>query len=699
MSTKQDIYAAGSKNRPPMLNKDNYVPWSSHLLHYAKIKPNEQLIYKSIMNDPYVRRMIPEPGNPNREVLVVETFHEQTDDELTEKEVKQIEADDQAILIILIARDKGNGNGNNGNQIRCYNYRGLGHLARNCIQASTSGTQIDKAPVYDSDGSAKYVNGMNSRVNNLYDNVSKTANQKKDKPKITKPKKVGSKERLASPKPRKPRTYLRWSPTGRRFDLKGKIIESSESESQSNYSKGTVRFGNDHVAAILGYDDLQWGNILITKVYFVEGLGVYNRRTKKIIETMNVTFDELSTMAFEQHNLLFKAMYDDYIGGQPSTATRTASATQAPQVLQTLAAYTTAYTAPTTYIVHATCLCARYQAKPTEKHLEEVKRIFHYLYETVNMGCWHTKDSRFELIVFSDADYARCKDTFKSTSSGTQFLGLDNTAKTKRPQPWSNTKNDRVLFASKSSCIKNKEVKVEEHHKNLLLSKNKKHMSYECNNVKLAIRNDKSEVICAMCKQCLITSNHDVCVLKYVNGMNSRVNNLYDNVSKTTNQKKDKPKITKPKKVGSKERLASPKPRKPRTYLRWSPTGRMFDLKGKIIESSESESQSNCSKGTVHFGNDHVAAILGYGDLQWGNILITKVYFVKGLGYNPFLVGQFCDLDLEVAFRRNTCFVRNLKGVYQLKGNRITNLYTINLCKMSSASPICLMDRATSTKS
>nr|GFA94074.1 retrovirus-related Pol polyprotein from transposon TNT 1-94 [Tanacetum cinerariifolium] len=74
-------------------------------------------------------------------------------------------------------------------------------------------------------------------------------------------------------------------------------------------------------------------------------------------------------------------------------------------------------------IVHATCLCARYQAKPTEKHLKEVKRIFCYLRETINTGLWYSKDSGFELTGFSDADYAGCKDTFKSTSSGAHFLG------------------------------------------------------------------------------------------------------------------------------------------------------------------------------------------------------------------------------------------------------------------------------------
>ncbi|GJZ36887.1 integrase, catalytic region, zinc finger, CCHC-type containing protein [Tanacetum coccineum] len=330
------------------------------------------------------------------------------------------------------------------------------------------------------------------------------------------------------------------------------------------------------------------------------------------------------------------------------------------------------------------------------------------------------------------------KKDVNSDSNGLSSTGVDNTAKTRRPQPRSNTKNDKVPSASNSICSKNKEVKVEEHPRNLLLSKNNKHMSSECNHVKLAIRNDKSEVVCAMCKQCLIIANHDVCVLNYVNDMNSRGKKQKANVSKTENQKKQKPKVIKPKKVGSNKRLASPKPSKPRSCLRWLPTGRLFDLKGKIIASSESESQSNYSNGdnactsnppkptikrfpnsisfldrnlkllinfvwkflgTVRFGDDHVAAILGFGDLQWGNILITKVYFIEGLGHSLFLVGQFCDSNLEVAFRRNTCFVRNLEGVDLLKGNRTINLYTINLHEMASASLICLMACATSTMS
>ncbi|GJR86184.1 hypothetical protein Tco_0210195 [Tanacetum coccineum] len=102
MSTQQDIYAAGFETRPPMLNKENCVPWSSRIICYAKSRPNRKLIYNSIMNGPYVRQMIPELGDPDCEVPVNETFHEQTDEELTKKELKQVDANDQAIQTILL---------------------------------------------------------------------------------------------------------------------------------------------------------------------------------------------------------------------------------------------------------------------------------------------------------------------------------------------------------------------------------------------------------------------------------------------------------------------------------------------------------------------------------------------------------------------------------------------------------------------
>ncbi|GJX25376.1 retrovirus-related pol polyprotein from transposon TNT 1-94 [Tanacetum coccineum] len=76
-------------------------------------------------------------------------------------------------------------------------------------------------------------------------------------------------------------------------------------------------------------------------------------------------------------------------------------------------------------IVHVTCYCARYQARPTEKHLREVKRIFRYLKNTINMGLWYPKDISFELTAFSYSNHTGCLDSRKSTFGGIQFLGGD----------------------------------------------------------------------------------------------------------------------------------------------------------------------------------------------------------------------------------------------------------------------------------
>ncbi|GJU01246.1 retrovirus-related pol polyprotein from transposon TNT 1-94 [Tanacetum coccineum] len=199
---------------------------------------------------------------------------------------------------------------------------------------------------------------------------------------------------------------------------------------------------------------------------------VYNRRTKKIMETMNVTFDELSAMAFEQSSS--KPGLQSMTSGQissgldltyaPSTIT-TQKPTEACDPIGTPMEIkdkldldqngspvdATKYrsmigalmylTSSRPDIVHATCLCARYQAKPTEKHLKEVKRIFRYLRGTVNTGLWYSKDSGIELTGFSDADYAGCKDTFKSTSGGAQFLG-------EKLVSWSSKKQDCTALST-----------------------------------------------------------------------------------------------------------------------------------------------------------------------------------------------------------------------------------------------------------
>ncbi|GJU59444.1 retrovirus-related pol polyprotein from transposon TNT 1-94 [Tanacetum coccineum] len=102
---------------------------------------------------------------------------------------------------------------------------------------------------------------------------------------------------------------------------------------------------------------------------------------------------------------------------------------------------------------------------------------------------------------------------------------------------------------------------------------------------------------------------------------------------------------------------------------------------------------------TVRFRNDHVAAIMGYGDYEVGNAKISRVYYVEGLGNNLFLVGQFCNFDLEEAFHKHTCFVRDLEGVDLLKGSRGSNLYTLLLEAMMQSSLICFLSKASDTKS
>ncbi|GKF64679.1 hypothetical protein Tco_0188127 [Tanacetum coccineum] len=132
----------------------------------------------------------------------------------------------------------------------------------------------------------------------------------------------------------------------------------------------------------------------------------------------------------------------------------------------------------------------------------------------------------------------------------------------------------------------------------------------------------------------------------------------------------------------------SRKPRKSKTHVPVS--------KSKIVQIVLWYLDSGCSKhmtgdhsqltnfvnkflGTVKFKNDHVAKILGYGDYQIGNVTISRVYYMEGIGHNVFSVGQLCDSNLEVAFCQHTCFVRNLEGVDLLTGSRGNNLYTLSL--------------------
>nr|GEZ43263.1 retrovirus-related Pol polyprotein from transposon TNT 1-94 [Tanacetum cinerariifolium] len=168
-----------------------------------------------------------------------------------------------------------------------------------------------------------------------------------------------------------------------------------------------------------------------------------------------------------------------------------------------------------------------------------------------------------------------------------------------------------------NSQVKLKKTQVEVHPRIPSVSNKMKSVT-TCKD-SLNSRTLNANAICATCNKCLVDSNHFAYVTKMLNDMNARTKK--PNVVPISNRK---------------------------------------------------------PKGTVHFGNDQFAPILGYGDLVQGNVTINRVYYVEGLNHNHFLVGQFCDADLEVAFRKSTCFVRDLQG-NDLPTGRLNLLY-MDLC-------------------
>ncbi|GJR27816.1 retrovirus-related pol polyprotein from transposon TNT 1-94 [Tanacetum coccineum] len=310
-------------------------------------------------------------------------------------------------------------------------------------------------------------------------------------------------------------------------------------------------------------------------------------------------------------------------------------------------------------------------------------------------------------------------------------------------KPTSNKKNDRIL-RTPSRNMKNK-VEAQPRKVN---KKNRVVEPIRDVDVKHSLLNANSEPTCATCKKSMFDGVYDMCLLDFVENVNSRAKSA----KKHKNQNIWKPTGHVFTEVG----------------LKWKPTGRTFTIvgnscpltritsanvvppkkttshsvktqklelkvysrkpknvknvgsskKAKIVESKNANhSEPNHTWGSnatdipsssslvmrgcpdFRFRNNHIARILGYGDYQLGNVTISRVYYVEGLGHNLFSVGQFFDADLEVAFRKNTCFIHNLEGVDRLSGSRDTILYTISLDDMIKTSPICLLSKASKTKS
>ncbi|GJW04043.1 retrovirus-related pol polyprotein from transposon TNT 1-94 [Tanacetum coccineum] len=341
-----------------------------------------------------------------------------------------------------------------------------------------------------------------------------------------------------------------------------------------------------------------------------------------------------------------------------------------------------------------------------------------------------------------------------SNKSMLSSTGVKPSTSASGSQPSGNTKKDKIRQTPSST----KKNKVEAHPRKVESSlktkdcvakpKGTAHMQHS----KL---NANSELKCVKCNGCMLSDNHDLCVLDFINNVNAR--NKSKSVKQSSKRKVWKTtrkvftnigyiwrptgrtftivgnacpltRITTTTEVPLRKPTAlenetptpvvtlvySKKPRKSKTNV---PVSKSKVLKsvyankkessqswGSIVSDVPSSSLDDCRSsklfsGTVKFGNDHVAKILGYGDYLIGNVTSSRVYYVEGLRHNLFSVGKFCDSNLEVAFRQHTCFIRNLEGVDLLTGSRGNNLYILSLRDMMTSSPICLLLKASKNKS
>ncbi|GKA04295.1 retrovirus-related pol polyprotein from transposon TNT 1-94 [Tanacetum coccineum] len=201
-------------------------------------------------------------------------------------------------------------------------------------------------------------------------------------------------------------------------------------------------------------------------------------------------------------------------------------------------------------------------------------------------------------------------------------------------------------------------------------------------------------LLCVSCMQNVLIPCHDNCFANYKLNVHSNVRRTLSTKSRTPKSYDTTYVVSKPKiDVGSTSKAND----KVVQIVLW-----IVDTGcSKHMTGDQSLLKNFIDKfiGTVRFRNDNFAAITSYCDYIQGNITICHVYYVEGLGHNLFSVGQFCDGDLEVAFRSKTCYVRNLEGDDLLTGGRESNLYTISISDMAASSPVCLMSKATSTKS
>nr|GEV67542.1 retrovirus-related Pol polyprotein from transposon TNT 1-94 [Tanacetum cinerariifolium] len=282
------------------------------------------------------------------------------------------------------------------------------------------------------------------------------------------------------------------------------------------------------------------------------------------------------------------------------------------------------------------------------------------------------------------------------------------TTSVSRPQLKSNPVEDRVMRNNSQG----KKQDVEDHRRSVRFSKNKTSVT-ACND-SLNAKTLNVNFVSATCDKCMFNDKHEMCVLNFVakplkktvaseskQKPRNITRKLYERVSKACSwwYIKFTPSGYKWKPKSEKENVNTNVSMPLGTVSRNANILEHTTSRRSTVSNTPLSSNSFAARidflGTVKFGNDQIAHILGYGDLVQGAVTIKMVYYVEGLNHNLFSVGQFCDADLKVAFRKSTCYIRDLKENDLLTGSRGTYLYSIILQDTNSPNPICLMAKAT----
>nr|GEW25721.1 retrovirus-related Pol polyprotein from transposon TNT 1-94 [Tanacetum cinerariifolium] len=272
--------------------------------------------------------------------------------------------------------------------------------------------------------------------------------------------------------------------------------------------------------------------------------------------------------------------------------------------------------------------------------------------------------------------------SFINIVSNTPMLsstGVNLLSSTSRSKPQGNTKNDRI----QRTPSKAKKNKLKDHPRTVRPRLNRKKSVLDTKAISSVTNcksNVNSDLKCATCNGCLFSENHDLCVLKFINDVNARVK------SKSV--------------------------KKPVNRTIWQPTGKMFITVGHIWKPTRRTFtlvRNECPLTRIA-----TTAILPLREPIPIENNIDKPVVTLVYSRNPITLGDpqvpmfhlqllnagcpNCSLDLEVAFRQHTCFIRNLDGVDLLTGSRGNNLYTLSLQDMMASSPICLLSKASKTK-